>query len=323
MAERVIDVSTKIRLHCPLASAQLCLGWVNEAQKVVGSRRPWASLRLNGQILINAATSGFINVTRGSTVVVAGTNPGTLFTPSQVGRQLRGGPASPVYTILEVDSVADEAIIDQPWGPDSAIDLATTILDAFVTFPKEFNNFIAVIDPVNNWQLHWYITEAQLNRWDAKRTSTTTPWALASKDLSNVPGFIGQPRYELWPYSTAKKYYPYMARRHPKTLGLLDELEGPLAFRSDVLLLYCLYKAAQWPGPSFDNKNVYFNPSLALSMKKEFESEVWILEQRDDDVFPMLRESVNWQNLPWAPIDSRFIQEHDAVGMGLVGGGYF
>jgi hypothetical protein len=323
VAERVIDVSSKIRLHCPLAPAQLCVEWVNEAQRVVGSRRSWSSLRLNGQILINTATSGFIDVTRGSNVVAAGVNPGTLFLQSEVGRQLRGGPASPVYTILEVDPVADQAIIDQPWGPDSAVQLATTILDAYATMPKNFNNFMAVIDPVNNWQLHWYITEAQLNRWDAKRTSTTTPWAVVSHDLSNVPGFIGQPRYEVWPYSTAKKYYTYMARLHPQTLGLLDEIQGPLGFRSDILLLYCLYKAASWPGLSFDNKNIYFSPTLALSMKKEFESELWILEQRDDDVFPVLRESTNWQNLPWAPLDSRFMQEHDAVGMGLVGGGYF
>jgi hypothetical protein len=309
--ERVIDIWTKVRLHCPLATAQLCRDWVNNAQAAVGSRRPWSHLRLFGQITTNDAKAGLVTATRFSTVVQGPGAPTPLFAASDVGRQIRIGMISPVYTLTAVDLTNDTAILDEPWGPASVVGAQTTILDAYVTMPREFNRFLGIIDPVNNWQLHWYVTEAQLNRWDPQRTSTTTPWALVSRGYSQLEATRGQPQYELWPYTTAANYYPYVALRQPKVLGDLDELEGPFQYRPDILEMLCLVEAARWPGPSFDQKNVYFNLANSQMLKKEAEEELWILEQRDDEIFPTLKESVSWQDLPWSPVDSRFLQNHD------------
>ena len=319
MPERVIDIWTKVRLHCPLATAQLCRDWVNNAQAAVGSRRPWSNLRLFGQITTDAAKTGLITTTRFSTIIQGPGAPTPLFALSDVGRQVRIGLVTPVYSIVSVDLTNDTAVLDDVWGPPAVTAAQSTILDAYVTMPREFNRFLGVIDPVNNWQLHWHITEAQLNRWDPQRTSTTTPWALVSRGYSQLEATRGQPQYELWPYTTAVNCFPYVAMRQPKVLGDLDELEGPFQFRPDILELFCLAEAARWPGPSFDNKNVYFNLANSASMKKEAEEELWILEQRDDEIFPTLKESVSWQNLPWAPFgDAAFQQNHDVYGM--VGG---
>jgi len=318
VSERVIDVWTKVRLHCPLAPANLCRDWVNRAQRLVGSRRPWSHLRLFGQITTDNAKNGLVTANRGSTIILGPGAPTPLFALSDVGRQLRIGTASPVNTIVSVDLSNDTAVIQEPWGPLSVVAAQSTILDAFVTMPKDFNRFLGIIDPVNNWQLHFYMTEAQLNRWDPKRVSTTTPWALVSRGYSALEATLGQPQYELWPYTTAAKFYPYAGIKQPKVLGDLDPLEGPFQYRPDVLELYCLSEAASWPGPSFDQKNVYFNLANAAQKRADFENELWILEQRDDEIYPMLKESVSWLNLPFAPLDSRFMQEHDAYSLGLV-----
>lgn len=319
MPERVIDVWTKVRLHCPLATAQLCRDWINNTQAMVGSRRSWSHLRLFGQITTNDAKTGLVDVTRFSTIVQGPGAPTPLFASSDVGRQFRAGDTtSPIYSIVSVDLLNDRCELDEPWSPASAVGTQATILDAYVTMPREFNRFLAVLDPVNNWQLRWYVTEAQLNRWDTQRSATTTPWALVSRGYSQLEATRGQAQYELWPYTTVAKFYPYVAMRQPKVLGDLDVLEGPFQYRPDVLELFCLAEAARWPGPSMDQRNVYFNLANAAALKKEAEEELWILEQRDDEIYPMLKESISWLDAPWAPLDSRFMQDHDAFGLGLV-----
>lgn len=315
MTDTVENVWRRVLLHCPIATPFLAKNWVQTTYNRLCGRKPWSFLRGEGQILISAARSGTTTATYLDTVVQG---VGMTFVAADVGRQYRV-TSGPPYTIISVNVGLNRATLDLPWG-DPTITTTGTVLDAYVTMPYDFDSFIAVLDPSNSWQLRTDITQDELNLYDSKRTSTGTPWVLASRRLSTgIAAQLGRIQYELWPYSTVQKRYPYYYYKSSAILADTDNFQGPLRDRTDVILTGALAEAAKWPGPSAEKKNPYFNLQIAKMLADEFELQANSIETRDEEIYITWLETVNFTRVPFAPFDANFLRNHD-VSLGLPGG---
>jgi hypothetical protein len=282
---------------------------VKQAYNETCRRRPWSWLRAEAELIVNAATSGTCNVTRGSATISGGT---LTYPASDVDRQFRVGSSSPVYTIIAV-TVGVSYTLDRVYGAATALATGATVLDAYMTMPADFQRFIAVLDTVNNWQLHIWMTDDELNTWDPQRSATGTPWALASRRLKTqgTASLIGRAQYELWPYTLVDKNYPYFYARQPEALSDDTAFLGVLSTRGDLLLSLALSYAAEWPG-TVDQRNLYYNAGLSASKRSQFNDDCDRLEVQDEEMYGTWLESVQLASRwPYAPFDSRFGQSHD------------
>lgn len=302
-------VVRRVLAHCPLAPALLAASWVQDAYNEASDRGAWSFLRADGNLIINARKSGACNVTR-ATTTVQGVVGGLQFAATDVGRQFRVA-AAPPYTILEVDLTAPTyAILDRPYGDTTLAAAGGIILDAFITMPEDFGHFIAVIDPQNNWQLHLWMTEEELNTYDPRREATTTPFAIVSRQPSGVAATLGQIQYELWPYQPGAAYYPYYYIRRPAQLQDDDYFVGPFRHRTDVLVTGALAKCAMWPGLE-NRRNPYASMDRAKMLEQDYNAQVELLQMRDQEIYLTWLKTVDLQRIPWAPIDAKWMQSHE------------
>lgn len=296
-----------VHLHCGGADILLCRTWVQWAYNRACERHNWSHLRTESTIVTADQKSGTCVVTQGSITV---TGAGLTFAATDVGRQFRVN-SLPIYTILTVNTAgATSCTLDQPFDQATAAAATGTILDAYVTMPENFGEFISLLDPVNRWRLHWNVTEEDLNRWDPGRQSSTSPRAMVSQRLSTLATTAGQARYEMWPYGTTARTYPLMYRRKPEILADTDNFIGPFARRAmDVLLDGALARAALWPGTA-EHKNPYFNLALARAHEESFEKDLLDMEIKDDEMYPTWKVYADYQYAP-LPLDSNWMQSHD------------
>lgn len=304
MADTFGQVHRIVRLHCPLAPTMLTRYWVQKAYQDLCNERGWSWLRAESEFLLNDQKTGTVNVTRNSATVSGGT---MAYATTDADRQFRVAPG-PVYTIITATGSA--YTLDRPYGGTTATATSASVLDAYLTVPSDFQRFIAVLDISNNWKLHLWITEEELNSWDAQRSSTGTAWAVVARRLATAGTYVGRIQYELWPYVTSQKNYPYFYYRRPEVLADDTALLGPLAQSGDILVTKALAECSRWPGVE-GKRNPYFNPGLA----KQFDDETRRLADRlqvlDEEVYMTWLETVSNVNAPFAPLDSRFLQNHD------------
>lgn len=317
MTDTVENVWRRVLLHCPLATPFLAKNWVQTTYNRLCDRKPWSFLRAESQILVNDSHHGTVTTTYLSPTVQG---VGMVFVAGDVGRQFRISYGPP-YTILSINVGLNQATLELPWGSATfAIPTDGVVLDAYVTMPTDFGTFIAVLDPQNQWQLHTWVTQDELNLWDPGRSATGTPWALASRRLSTVTSTTGQIQYELWPYSRTQKRYPFYYYKRMAALQDTDFFQGPLRDRSDIILTGALREAAMWPGPSVAMKNPYFNPQIATMLATQHEEQASMLETRDEEAYITWLETVNFNRVPFAPIDANFLRSHDVSLVGSPGG---
>ena len=316
MGDTFGQIASSVRLRIPQAPIFLVEDWVRESfRRAWEYRKPaWSMARQEAGFTTDAQSTGTATVTKGSVHVIVVT---LSLAPTDEGRQFRTGINQPVYSIESVDCLNDQITLDRAYtGPSGT--LSSRILDAYITFPEDFERFIVVLDPANFWQLRHWITDEQLNRWDPQRSSTTTPWALVSRRYSTLSKhrrsteLVGRKQYELWPYATGAHEYWYFYATRPPAFSEDTEIPGLLGDRGDILRQGALSLAAEWPGTE-ERKNPYFNLSLAQRLRKDFELELAKLEVTDEDVYPTWWQQVNWVDTDlWSPIDARFLQSHDS-----------
>lgn len=287
--------------------------WVQTAYRHLCEKRPWAWLRAESEFLIDNQRTGTVTATYKSATIQG---VSLVFVAADAGRQFRvSTTGSPVYTILSVDLILNRATIDRPFGDTTATVQSATILDAYVTLPTDFGRFIAVLDPHNGWRLHIWETDDELNAADAQRSSSGNAFALVSRRLSSLAATTGQVQYELWPYQTTQHNYPYFYIRRPEILSPTQLLPGLLAHRGDILQLGAIAECCDWPGPDAEHRNPYYNQVLARMKRDQFNAEISQLEVRDEEVY-MTWLTTALDDFSWVPIDSNFMQSHDA---GIVG----
>ena len=304
MADTFGKVWRQVRQHLPEAPPLLVRSWVEEAYRELSDQAAWGFLRAESEIIIDAQRSGTVDVTRKSATV---TGVGLTFVSGDVGRQFRAGTNQPLYTISSVDTGANTCELNRIYGGATESATSATILDAYVAMPADFQRPIAILDTDNGWQLHLWISEDELNAWDAQRSSTGTSWALVSRRFNSSD----RAEFELWPYQTSDKNYPLYYIKRPADLTDATAFLQPLASRGDILKTGALWKASEWPGTS-DFRNPYFNTVLAEMKKKQFMADIDRLMVLDQELYPTWLETVSWINrMPFAPIDAKFMQSHD------------
>lgn len=292
----------------------LARSFVQQAYEEFCARRSWSMLRAESQFLIADSKTGTVDVTYGSTTVSGGT---MAYAVSDEDRQFRIS-TGPMYTIVDA-TAATSFTLDRVYGETTAVGTTARVLDAYITPPSDFARFIAILDVQNNWQLHLWITEDELNVWDAQRSSTGTPWAVVSRKFATAGNVIRRAQYEVWPYSLSQKTYPYFYVRTPEVLTDSTILLNPLGERPAALTALALSYAAEWPGPSTDKKNPYFNLALAQAKRKEASDQMDRMEVMDEDVY---NTWIDFSNMigryAYAPLDSKFLQSHD-IGTAVAG----
>lgn len=297
-----------VRAHCPLATHFLAKFWTESAYRKFCDRRSWSFLRAEGEFLINDAKTGTCDLTRDSASVSGGT---LAYAASDANRVFRGSANEPPYSIIAADGAS--YTLDRVWGGATEAGAAAQVLDAYLTVPTDFRRFTAVLDTANNWQLHLWVTEEELNTWDAARTSTGTSWAIVNRRLAPSAGSLaGRIQYEIWPYPVSQNNYWYYYQKGPDE-ALTDDsaLLGPLSTNVNLLVTLALAEAAEWPGLE-DRRNPYFNLQLARMKRDMAEREASRLEVLDEEIYSTWLEHVSWVNrYQFAPIDSRYMQSHD------------
>lgn len=310
------QIARLVRLHCPQAPYFLVMSWLDEVYKDLALHfSSWSFLRAETQIITNPAKAGNCTANFGSNQIQDVT---IGITASDLNRQFRTGQTSPIYTIIAVNTAVSPATftIDQVYGAPSAVNTPATVGDFYITMPPNFARFLAVLDPPNNWQLRYWVSEEELNAWDSQRSATGTPRVLASRQLSATTAQSGQVQYELWPYQLAQYAYPTYYIQTPATLTDATIFQGPLANAANLLIAGALAKCAAWPGLD-GKKNPYYNLSLAVAKEKEYQHQLGMLQNRDQEIYPTDWEAYSWLNrVSWAPLDAKFLQDHDAGLMG-------
>jgi hypothetical protein len=297
-----------LRLWAPDLPIFLAKQLIRDRYRRVAERRIWSGLRGEAEFILNdAKTAGTVTMTRDSASV---TGSGTDFQASDVGRQFQVGNRAPVYTVSAVGSTTD-LTLDRVWGDETVgAGLSYRILDAYVTCPADFKSFIVVYDPKQNWRLRHNVTQEDIARLDPARTSAGTPWAVVDRRFSTLTATLGRPQYELWPYTTSERNYPYYYQK--QVADLTDDSDIPeIPVRGDVLVRGALADVCRWPG-STERPNPMYEPGgrAAKSWEEEFEVGIAELERNDENIYLTWLGTNMWSAWPYAPLDSAFLQNH-------------
>jgi len=314
MGDTFGQISRSVRLHVPMAPILLVEDWVQTAFRQAWEyRRPaWSFARVESGFVTNNQKSGLVSVIHGDKFIT-GLSPlpgGLSFALTDETRQFRAGLNQPLYSIECVDVGTNRAELDRPYLGASSSSIAASVLDAYITFPLDFGRFIVVLDPSTGFPMRHTITEDQLNLWDPQRSSTGTPWALASRRIATLPQLVGRPQYELWPFSTTFHEYWYFYIKRCPELSEDDEFPGLLGSRADLIQTSALAAAAQWPGTE-DRKNPYFNMALSKQLSDDYTLELARLEVTDEDIYPSWWQKIKTNEQSFSPLDARFLQSHD------------
>jgi len=255
-----------------------------DAWKALADARPWGWRRRQGGVRLAASRDlASVGVTADSPVVTSA----ALFVAADLGRQFRTqdtatGSGYPIYTVIEVPSTS-AVVLDRPFLGDTDADIPGQILDAYATVPAHFQQFLLVIDPIQQCRLgHWY-TQEQLAMLDPVRTNASdgSPRGLFAADYSPLTQTL---RYEVWPYTTAGSQLPYWYTLVAADLADDEELPGPLRHRGDILELGARVEGARYAGTP-TQKNPGYDLALASALDKDWRQLLRQLEARDDDQY--------------------------------------
>lgn len=310
----------RVRVYAPDIPIPLAQEFVNTAQSRALSYHLWNDLRVEAAFSIPVLYSdGSVNVTLGSTAV---TGVGTAWTAAMVNRQFftaggtvtaptsADGVQGPYYTAIAIDTGAQTLTLDRAYGKPTASSISYNILQVYQEVPSDFMNFISVRDVDNNWKLHTNFRAEQLDVWDAKRSVSGTSWILAGASPRFPTTGAEINRFELWPRtSPGPRVLQYRYERKPALMSANSD--RPIwPFRGDILRKGALSELAMWPGTT-DYRNPYFNLDLHRTLDEGFVSGLNDLVRQDNEKSQRAVWYEDWEGVPYAPIDARYLQSHD------------
>jgi hypothetical protein len=308
VADTFSSMYNGLRLWAPDVPIFLAQQMIRDRYRRIAERRIWSDLRGEGEFIINdAKTAGTVTMTRESATV---TGSGTAFAASDVGRQFMVGNRAPVYSVSAVGG-ATSLTLDRVFGDETdGPGLSYRILDAYVTCPSDFQHFIVVYDPKQNWRLRHFVTQDDVSRYDPARTSAGTPWALIDRRRSTLAATAGRAQFELWPYSVSERNYPFYYRQ--VVADLVDDSDTTIqSIRGDAVVIGARADLTMWPG-SVERPNPMYDKSGAAYRvwEAQFQDQVAELERADENTFMTWLSDQEWTSWPHAPLDARFLQNH-------------
>lgn len=305
----MLEMSRSLRLYVPQLPITLAEQFIRDRYRRILDRRNWSATRRESQFLLKPLKQdGTVAFLRGDSVIVG---TGTAFLLTDIGRQFKAGSGSPMYTITAVDVALQTLTLNMPIGVADATAATYWIIDAFVSPPADFLEFIVVADPLQGWRLRTNITAGELMAMDPQRTFTGQPYLIADR-LYDVATQADpndyRPQYEAWPYTTSYRtlYYQYIS----KVADLVNLTDKPIyPIRSDVIVSGALADVVRWPG-TFDQPNPYFTrPEYWKAYEMEYEDKMIEIERRDEDLFMTMLEMYPFSNYPFGP-SAAWIQSH-------------
>lgn len=305
----------RVQLYAPDLPTPLAQEFINTAYSHGLTWDRWNELRAEFEYALPVAyVDGDVTVVNGNAAVVGN---GTVWTADMLYRQFIVNGITPYFTIIEVDTVGQTLLLDRPYaGIQDGAALPYEIGQYYLDVPTDWLAWDIVRDIDNNWKLHTGFQQRQIDVWDTKRTTTGTPWivAAATSRFNYVNGVATTDppvqRYELWPrpFPGPKTYSCRYIRKPPLLVNPDDRPIKPL--RGDVLRKGALAELAMWPGTKTD-PNPFFNLQNHTAMYKEFQlglSECWKEDQETQQTAILYDD---WEGVPYAPIDARYLQSHD------------
>lgn len=268
--------------------------WINNAYRMVISRRMWAGLKVRGQIAVpNVYSTGSVTVTSGSNVVIGA---GTGFTVEMIGFQFRQGFNTGWYNITEVDS-ATQLKLDLPWGNATYNGSGYQILHSIVEPGFNIKWMLELLNQRQGYRLFNGIPQRMLNQWDTWRTSQG--WTFLSSPREFNP-YTGGQFFELYPAPTFQQTFPFLAYVQPPDLS--DDQDAPYPYiRTDILVKVAIANALLFGGPK---KNQYYDQFTAEYKTKEAMGDLMQMEMEDDEQdpkdlqwdtdYPLSSHGANW-----------------------------
>lgn len=316
MADQTFEQLWKrVQLYAPDLPTPLAQEFINTAYSHALTWDRWRELRkeFNYNLPVVYKT-GTVTVTKDSPIVQG---VGTAWTSGMLYRNLMVNSITPIFTIINVNVPLQQITLDMPFaGFTDGPGLPYEIGQYYLEVPSDFGTWDIVRDIDNNWKLHTNFQQRQIDVWDTKRVTTGTPWVVAAAPsrLTYVAGVATTAapvmRYEFWPRpSPGPKTYSCRYIRKPPLLTNPDD--RPIApIRGDILRKGALAELALWPGTA-TVQNPYFNIQSHATMNKEFLlglSEAWKMDQEWAQTAILYED---WEGVPYAPIDARYLQSHD------------
>jgi hypothetical protein len=243
---------------------------------------------------------------------------------NMIGLQLICNGKAPFYTITDAQPAGTlpetiEITVDMAVGAPansglSFVPSSWSIQPVYLTPQEDFDMFISIVDIDNNWRIRSDVLQEVLDKWDANRSSTGTPWVLSATSFNAAVAtggtLAGVPRYEIWPRCNVAKQYPYRYYKRADLVNDTDVPIWPISHRTEILKQFALGEIAKWPGTK-DKPNPYFNMSLFNQHKADFLDELYKLQKQDQEVALTDQGYADvWSDMPWAPVDAKFIQNH-------------
>lgn len=308
-AQTFRDVWSSVMLHVPGAPPSLVQSWVQDAYDRLLGRRHWAWLRRETVLTTLASRSLTLTFTQGDATVTSA----ALFVATDVGRQIRAGANTPVYTI-DTFTNASAVELTQVYAEASGAK-TSTIQDVYLVMPENFRSIHTVTDMSIQRPIAWWISKERLDLFDPARISGDSRFrVLAAAQLSQVTSLLGRVTYEAWPYPSAAG--SYLLSYFIRTDALADDVAfvGVLATWTDVLRKGALAEAAQWPG-TINQKNPYFNLALAKRLGDEFHERAKSLDVMDDDQYLMDLSQIDLSKFGLAALsaDTTLLRQSDAT----------
>lgn len=258
--------------------------WLNIRQQEIDA---WDAQRANtgpSSYLVAALdyTTAYTGAVAAS-LQVRGTGPGPTSTNQGQGYT---GANDAIFTVeVTTGGTATNAIFK--WKKDSGAYLAGVVTD---TIPQDLSDGVEIFWPAVNV---YVVGDVFVIRCTASLSG-------------------GLPRYEFWPHKKSNYVFPYLYEA--RATDLTDAgATLPRYIRGDVLLKMALAEAAQWPGPSADKPNPYYNVTLARDLKAEAERYIYELERQDDLTFEDDLTYQMYQSMPMAPLpfgSAQWLQAH-------------
>lgn len=289
MAENFESAWRLARLAFPGVPPLLVRDWVQDAFTRACEFRGggWGFLRVEASIDTLASRTLTATFTQGSTSVTSA----ALFVATDAGRQIRV-TNYPIYTIISVTNTST-IVLDRAFAETGGAQPAT-ILDAYWTAPANFKRFVIIADPYHQRILPFWFNQDQIGVSDPARTNSDTgPRYLIAKDVSPATATLGNVRYEFWPTPSSARHYPYLYYKQAPRLADQDVFPGVFANRQDLFKLGAKLEAAQYPGTR-DQKNPYYNLTLADRLEKQWTFLLQQLSLADDNQFPEDQIQVEW-----------------------------
>ncbi len=301
----------RIQLYAPNCPTPLAQEFINTAYSHALTWDRWGQLRLEFEYRLPVVyNTGQATTVDGSTTVLG---VGTAWTAPMVNRQFMVDAITPMYTIEAINVTTQTITLDRPYHGLNSGTRVYEIGQYFLEVPSDFLTWDIIRDVDNNWKLHTNFQQRQIDVWDTKRQITGVPWvvALAPPRTPTTPaGSVPVKRYEFWPRpSPGPKTYACRYIRRPTLLT--NDTDRPIfPIRGDVLRKGALAELALWPGTT-TVKNPYYSLENHSKMQLEFRDGLNTCWKDDQEVGQTAIIYDDWEGVPYAPIDARYLQSHD------------